>query len=127
MRIYIAGPMRGVPEYNFPAFIAAEERLQDAGHVVFSPVQYDRQVGIDVTGLTGHEEENIPGFNLREAMQAELTWLCLHAEAVVFLPGWEKSLGSRAERATAQALGIPVHELEDFLRVGSSGSGQSVL
>ena len=39
--IYIAGPMRGYPEFNFPAFYAAEERLRARGHAVFNPARRD--------------------------------------------------------------------------------------
>jgi hypothetical protein len=43
--------------------------------------------------------------SLEQILAYELTWLCIQADAVAFLPGWEKSLGSRAEHATAVALG----------------------
>ena len=32
-RIYIAGPMSGLPELNYPAFNAMAERLRAHGHV----------------------------------------------------------------------------------------------
>ena len=39
MNIYVAGPMRGYPEFNFPSFHAAAAQLRAAGHTVFNPAE----------------------------------------------------------------------------------------
>lgn len=39
MRVYIAGPMTGLPEYNFPAFHAAAKAWRDAGWEVLNPAE----------------------------------------------------------------------------------------
>ena len=119
MRIYIAGPMRNYPEFNHPAFHEAARLLRAAGHEVFSPAEYDISSGLDVTGTTGdHAELSGQGLDLRAALGTDLAWITSRAEAVVVLPGWEGSLGVRAEVATAIALGIPVRELGPFLAAG---------
>ena len=111
MKLYIAGPMTGIPEYNFPAFDKAAEFLSFLGHEVFSPAQNDRDHGFEAAGLEGHEAEQL-GFSLRRALKQDLSWICDHAEALVLLEGWERSKGVRAEMALAEALGIPKYELE---------------
>jgi len=38
-RIYIAGPMTGLPELNFPAFHAEAARLRAQGHHAVNPAE----------------------------------------------------------------------------------------
>ncbi|MHB1846903.1 MAG: DUF4406 domain-containing protein, partial [Deltaproteobacteria bacterium] len=38
----MAGPMRGLPDYNFSAFDAARDFLAGLGHDVVSPADIDR-------------------------------------------------------------------------------------
>jgi len=110
MRIYLAGPMRGIPSFNFPAFDYAADKLRAKGHEVFSPSDRDRTVYGEKLeqNAAGSEDEaasNV-GFSLREALAADCAWICGHAEAIALLPGWEKSTGANAENALAVALGL---------------------
>lgn len=116
MKIYVAGPMRGIAEFNFPAFFAAAMRLRDEGHEVFNPAEKDNEKhGTDISkgNLEGSEAvaASQHGFNLREALGADLAWICAEADAIALLPGWQNSKGATAERATAVALGLQVIEL----------------
>lgn len=111
MRIYLAGPMRGISQFNFPAFHAAAEKLREDGHEVFSPAERDEERhGKDFTSnnATGCEALAVKehGFSLREALGADLAYICGHADAIALLPGWEKSKGVASELATARALGL---------------------
>ena len=113
MNIYLAGPMRGIAEFNFPAFRAAAAELRAAGHFVFSPNERDERVhgkNISKGNSTGDESQAATehGFNLREALAADLIFICREADAVALLPGWENSKGANAERATAIALGLQI-------------------
>jgi hypothetical protein len=114
-KVYRAGPMRGLPHFNYPAFIDGAARLRARGFEVFSPVEHDLKThGADISNPTGSEEQAAAahGFDRRKALAAELTWICAEADAVALLPGWHNSAGARAERATALALGLEVFELE---------------
>lgn len=112
MNIYIAGPMRGIAEFNFPAFKAAAAQLRAEGHLVFNPAERDEEIhGADlVTGTTGDLKE-IPQFSLRDALGHDTAWICQHADAVYLLPGWQGSKGATAERALGLALGLQIVEL----------------
>jgi hypothetical protein len=111
MKIYVAGPMRGYPEFNFPAFNAVAAKLRAEGHEVFNPAERDNERhGTDISkgNAAGCEEKAAQehGFNLRVALADDLEFICRHADAIALLPGWEKSKGANAERATAVALGL---------------------
>ena len=111
--------MRGIPKFNFPAFMEAAEVLRKQGHKVFNPAErdlekYDEKVLSSPTGNLKTAEKG--GFNLREALAADLKYVCLKADAVVLLPGWENSKGAQAEKATAHALGLEVYEYKDFVK-----------
>ena len=116
MKIYLAGPMRGIAEFNFPAFYRGAAQLERLGHTVFNPAERDNQQhGTDIShgNATGDEHQAAAqhGFNLREALAADMAWICAEADAIALLPGWRNSKGATAEHATAVALGLTVIEL----------------
>lgn len=118
MKVYIAGPMRGYPEFNFPAFFAAEELIKDglleefnpAPEVIFNPARRDiEHHGVDFSkgNLSGDEEKAKKdyGFDIREALYADLAFITKEATHMYMLKGWEFSSGAKAEHAAAVALG----------------------
>ena len=116
-KIYLAGPMRGIPQFNYPAFAAGAAKLRALGHEVFSPAEYDHKTyGVSLANEAGSVEQAAAehGFDLRKALAADLTWICTEADAVALLPGWERSKGVAAERAAALALGLEVFEMESL-------------
>ena len=115
LRIYLGGPMRGIPYLNFPAFFAAEEKLKKSGHKVFNPARRDVQkYGKEIAAPDGSIKTAASqvGFSLREALAMDAQWLCLNADAIALLPGWKKSKGATAELALAKALGLKVLKLK---------------
>lgn len=120
MKIYLAGPMRNIPEFNFPAFHMYASKLRAEGHLVFSPAENDiAKTDIKITGTTGslQEIEGKNGWTLRNALCDDLAFITQEAEAIALLPGWEKSKGVAAELATAKALGLRVIILEEGTRI----------
>ena len=106
---YVAGPMRGIPEFNFPAFDAATEELRALGARVFNPAERDREVGFDAKGMMGTDAElAAANFNVREAFEADTSFICTEATHIYMLPGWSRSTGATAERALAIALGLTI-------------------
>lgn len=115
IHVYVAGPMRGIPGFNFPAFNDAAARLRKAGFVVFNPAERDIAHGFTGEGMTGNEDLNDGNirFDLRQALNDDLSWIAQHADIICLLPGWEKSAGARAEMSLAAALGLQAGYVED--------------
>ena len=118
MNCYLAGPMRGIPEFNFPAFHEAARKLRADHHVVFSPAEKDAEIyGDDVSSPTGNEHTMARRLGIttmelrREVFLVDCEWICKHADAIALLPGWESSKGATAERALGIALGLRIIEL----------------
>ena len=88
--VYIAGPMRGYPEYNFPAFDKAKELAISLGYNVFSPADMDRADDSNETAKMSPEQ-------LQEMFALRDTKAIFDSTHVAMLPGWERSRGARAE------------------------------
>ena len=95
-KLYVAGPMTGFPECNYPAFDMAEEHLHRLGYDVVNPAHVS--AGLARTHYVDH---------LREDLRA-----MLDCDGVATLPGWEFSTGARNEVNVAGLLRMPVRPLE---------------
>lgn len=126
-RVYLAGPMQNIPEFNFPRFNAVAAALRVNGHHVFNPAERDiiRHGGVNIAkgNMSGSldKAKSTHGFSLRQALKEDMEYICLEANCMCLLPGWEKSNGAQAEHRTAVALqseGIEIIYLsEDICRL----------
>lgn len=98
MRLYLAGPMTGIEDYNFPAFNAAAKLLRDVSFQVINPAEH----GI------------VPGAEWADYMRYDIAKL-VTCRTIALLPGWEKSKGASWEVEIAQRLGMQVLALEGAL------------
>lgn len=77
MRIYIAGPMSGYPDHNFPTFNEAAALLAQLGHEPVNPA---------ATGL-------VDGWTWKDYLRLDVK-LVANCDALALLPGWEASRGA---------------------------------
>lgn len=94
---YLAGPMAGYQNWNHPAFHDAAAQLRTKGLHIICPAEY----GNLVTGW-------------QECMKRDLHAL-LWCDAVIVLPGWERSKGATLEANHATDLQMRVYTLESML------------
>jgi nucleoside 2-deoxyribosyltransferase len=92
LKIYIAGPMSGYPDFNHAAFHKQASELHSLGVNVLNPAEIDG-------GSTDKPWE----YYMRKAIA-----LLVQADGVVVLDGWENSKGVKLELAIASALRMPV-------------------
>lgn len=108
MRLYVSGPMTGIPEWNFPAFNAAAEQLRAYGYDVVNPAD------------GGADEATTWAEYLKEDLR-----LLLACDGVATLPGWTGSRGACLEVHVARALGMPVRARHEWpLRAGAPGEDE---
>ncbi|CUR82612.1 DUF4406 domain-containing protein [Achromobacter xylosoxidans] len=93
-RTYLAGPMSGYPELNFPLFHAEAKRLRESGHEVVNPAE----INPDITS------------GWADCMRADIAAL-VTCEAIALLPGWQQSRGASLEHHIATQLGMQVIHL----------------
>jgi len=125
-RIYIAGPMTGHADHNYPAFHAAAQRLREAGWDVTNPAE-------NFDGRTDLPREDY--------LRADVA-LLVHCEAIAMLPGWQDSTGAKLEYLLAREFGMVVLDAETLqplveapaptvylhrLRILNEEAGESVL
>lgn len=110
MKLYIAGPMTGLPDWNYPAFFEAEAQLRALGHQVFNPATNDAdtlELALDAAGSPERPKHSWAYYLKRDLPQV------MDVDALVMLPGWQNSKGARLEVNVATALGLPLYILRD--------------
>jgi len=90
-RIYLSGPISGLPELNRPAFHAEAVRLRALGYCVVNPADINPEL-------------NKPW---EECLRADLIEM-LGCDAIALLPGWQQSKGAHLELHVAHRVGIEI-------------------
>lgn len=97
--IYVAGPMTGYTNLNFPAFNFVADGLRSVGWTVVNPAELN--VGIQ---------------NDWKACMVEDIKHLMECDAIFMLNGWKKSKGASLEHHIAKELGMKVYYENDYFR-----------
>lgn len=91
-RVYLSGPMTGLPDLNYPAFHKKASELREQGYAVANPAEnFDGQ-------------QDIP----RKTCLRQDLRLLLECDYITFLRGFENSAGALLEAYVARECGIEV-------------------
>lgn len=103
--IYVAGPMTGIPEFNFPAFFEAQRMLEAQGWKVWNPAAKDGEADLDKEAVKKGDDQLAikKGFDFRAAYEWDVLKI-IHGDGIYMLKGWEKSPGALGEWAVARAM-----------------------
>jgi len=91
LRLYISGPMTGMPEHNRPEFNHVAARLRERGYEVVNPA----------------ELPSSPEMTWEDYMREDIRQM-MGCQGVATLNGWSESRGARVEVNLARELKIPV-------------------
>lgn len=105
MKVYVAGPMTGLPEFNYPAFFAASDALREHGYEPINPARKEGRAGC-------RSWLDFMRAGIRDV--AECDGICL-------LPGWGDSRGAALEAHVARSLDLPVGTLDEWLARAAEG------
>lgn len=104
LRLYIAGPMTGLPDLNYPAFHKAENDLLAAGYRVENPAH--------------NTADDWLGY-----MRLSLVQIA-RSDGLVILPGFQDSRGATIELNIFVNLDLPVDTVENWV-AASDGKGKA--
>jgi hypothetical protein len=115
--IYIAGPMKGIPLFNFPAFDEARDYINThwKPHKAVSPADIDRDHGFDPEHLPADYDWSVipPSAGTREEIMSRDINAVLKCNGIFMLPGWEHSAGAKAELHLARWAGKEIYSHKD--------------
>lgn len=102
--VYLAGPMRGHPEFNYPAFNSLEAWIIVHGMPVGSNSGRPAEVFNPASNFNGDTTREFS-----EYMRADIPMLA-KCQGIVLLPGWQDSEGARLEVEIGKALALDFFE-----------------
>lgn len=99
-RIYISGPMTGLPGLNFGAFHLTAHQLRALGYEVVNPAEKQS------------ESEDL---SCEEYLKQDLQQM-LTCDTIALLPGWQASKGAHLELHVAHRVGMNVVDVAQLHR-----------
>jgi hypothetical protein len=95
---YLAGPMSGIKQFNFPLFYAATAALRAAGYGIVSPAELDdtEDKGLALKSATGAPGDH-PSKTWADFLARDVKIVADQVQGIIFLPNWFTSRGAKLE------------------------------
>jgi hypothetical protein len=97
MKVYLSGPMTGIPEFNHPAFHTAAAELRAKGLEVINPAELNPDLSQP----------------WETCIRTDIKALC-DCDAIALMPGWETSRGAHLELHIAHRIGMGILYVSDL-------------
>jgi hypothetical protein len=112
-KLYIAGPMSNIPQYNIPAFTEAAATLRAQGMNIISPAEEDSDT-IKKEALASKDGKmvngKIGGETWADILARDVKIVADLVDGVALLPNWQRSRGAKLEVIVALLTGKPIYE-----------------
>ena len=99
-KFYLAGPMTGYEQFNFPAFHAAAKALRAKGLEIISPAEMDEENGVAEKAMASESGDLIDA-EIKETwgdlLARDVKLIADGVDGIIFLDGWQASRGARLE------------------------------
>lgn len=99
LRLYLSGPMTGLPDYNYPAFNAEAARLRALGYDIVNPAELKPPAS----------ESDEWHHYLRRDLREMLT-----CDGLALMPGWHNSKGAHLEIQVAHRVEMSIWDARDL-------------
>ncbi len=106
--LYLAGPMTGIKQFNFPLFHKAADVLREQGYDIISPAEMDAESDVAEKAMASHSGDLLDA-SIKETwgdlLSRDVKIIADVVKGIVFLPGWQQSKGARLEAYVALICG----------------------
>ncbi len=113
MKLYLAGPMTGKPQFNYPLFDRVAAALRAEGYEIFSPAEMDNpevraEAMANMTGIMP-ETNKISGETWGDFLARDVKLIADELDGIILLPEWDTSQGARLEAFVSINCGYPAY------------------
>ncbi len=100
-RFYLAGPMTGIEQFNFPLFHEVAAKLRAQGYDIVSPAELDSPA-VQAAALKSKDgkldaQGKIAGETWGDILAKDVKLVADNIDGIILLPGWYKSRGANLE------------------------------
>ena len=106
MKLYIAGPMSGLPDFNYPAFFKAADLLGAASYDTINPARTEGREGCS---------------SWLDFMRLSLIDIAA-CDGIATLDGHQNSRGARIETRLAWDLDLPCRSVDEWLALAEDSA-----
>ena len=106
---YLAGPMSGVPKFNFPLFESATRALRERGLTIISPAELDDPAVASAAHASANgaldADGKVGGYTWGAMLGRDVQVVADECDGIILLPRWSVSRGARLEAYTGVLCG----------------------